>query len=269
MNLIRAHVQITGFGRIANLGSFAGAADAVVWSDASLMLRERVYATAGGEVRVRIDWSPLVEHDSGESVTCDVEFLDLRTRKDRRDLPSFVQLFLHEVFLLLNLAVPGSCSGVFATLSGSGYRASEIALSARLFEYAWSLAARQGTPPIVLLPLAEVVRWYDALQIGTVQVATSGVAKALFQLLHLARHDEEEAMSILRIGQALAALGETPSAEFVRLHASLASGTAPVLHPMGEESLDARIEELSLEWSDVADDAAAQLVSALQRLVQA
>jgi hypothetical protein len=53
MNDITLHVQLTGLARTtANLESITTAADAAVWRSAAEVLRERMYATADGVVRV-------------------------------------------------------------------------------------------------------------------------------------------------------------------------------------------------------------------------
>ena len=55
------HVQITGLGRTtANPETLTTAADAELWRDAVVILRERMYVTTTGAVRVNADWRPLV-----------------------------------------------------------------------------------------------------------------------------------------------------------------------------------------------------------------
>src|SRR5688572_546249 len=159
------HVQLTGLARTtANLESITTAADIAVWRSAAEVLRERTY----GAVRVQVDWDPLVMRDREDEGP--VQFEVQVIGADARDAASFAALFFHDAFLLLNLAVPGSFGGTLAILSGG----SELALSARMFEYAWATASSSIEP----LPLVDVVGWYDSLGLGTQQVATDGVAKA-------------------------------------------------------------------------------------------
>lgn len=272
MNAITLHVQLTGLARTtANLESITTAADAAVWRSAAEVLRERTYATEGGVVSVRVDLDPLVMQDPAEisSVQLEVQVVDERVKRDARDAASFVALFFHEAFLLLNLAVPGSFGGTIAILAGG---ASELTLSARLFEYAWATAARNGTPAIEPLPLPDVVAWYDALQLGTQQVATTDAGKALFLVLQLARHDEDESASVVHLAQALEALGVVeggePLARLFALRDAIVHGTAPVLHPLADDSLDNRFEDESLALVNASDYAASMLVSALQARVR-
>jgi len=265
------HVQITGLGRTtANHETLTTAADEALWRSAAEVLRERVYATATGVVRVSADWRPLREREDEALVALEVRVADEREKGDPRDVVSFVELFFHDVFLLLNLAVPGSFGGVIVTLADGWHQASEVALSARLFEYAWATATRNGRPSVEPLPLADVVRWYDALETGTQQLATTSVTKALVILLHLARAEENESMSILRLGQALEALQAHDESlpRFFELRDAIVHGTAPVLHPMADDALDDRIDDASIELVNAADLASSVIVSEIQGRVR-
>ncbi len=263
------HVQITGLGRTtANLESLTNAADEALWRSAAEVLHERVYATPAGPVRISVDWRPFLERRDEALLALVVQVADERQNGDPRDVVSFVELFFHDAFLLLNLAVPGSFGGVIVTLADGWHQASEVALSARVFEYAWATAARNGRPSIEPLPLADVVRWYDALETGTQQIATTSVTRALFVLLHLARVEENESMTILRLGQALEALSASMPPGFLELRDAIVHGTAPLLHPMADDTLDDGVDDASIELVNAADVAASVLVSAMQERVR-
>ena len=249
------HVQLTGLARTtANLESITTAADIAVWRSAAEVLRERAY----GAVRVQVDWDPLVMRDHEEEGP--VQFEVRVIGADERDAASFAALFFHDAFLLLNLAVPGSFGGTLAILSGG----SEVALSARMFEYAWAVSST----PIEPLPLADVVAWYDSLALGTQQIATDGVAKALFILLHLARHEEDESTSVVRLAQALEALGVPLEDRLRELRDGIVHGTTPVLHPLADDVLDERVDDASLELVNASDFAASVIVGTLQARIR-
>lgn len=257
------HVQLTGHARTtANLESVTTATDIAVWRSAAEVLHERTYATDGGAVLVQVDWDPLVMRDHADESPVQFE-AQVRGAEDR-DAASFVALFFHDAFLTLNLAVPGSFGGTITILSAG----SEIALNARVFEYAWATSSRNGGPPIDVLPLIDVVQWYDGLQLGTQQVATDGVAKALFLLLQLARQEEDESASVVRLGQALEALDTGAAPHFFELRDAIVHGVAPVLHPLADDALDDRVDDESLALVNASDLAASIVVSALQRLVR-
>jgi hypothetical protein len=224
------------------------------WSAAPGVLGEREYRTEDGVVRVRFDWAAV----RAEPFTrVSLEIVDDRQDGDARDLPAFVDLFFHDVFLMFNLAAPGSFGGV-VTAAGGEYGVREVALDPWVFEYADAEA----------LPLRDVVQWYDSLGLGTRQIATGGAAAALFHLLHLARVEEEDATSIVRLSLAGEALGLPRDARLFELRDAIVSGAAPVVHPMYDESLDSRLEDASLDWSDAIDRAAGAVIGALQRQVR-
>lgn len=243
-------VRFSRYDRVADdLSSIAERAEAALELDA---LRERAY----GDVRVEIDWTPLREAKRSVRLSPLV-----RGRLDRRDAPAFVELFFHDAFLMLNLAVPGSFSGVVTSR-----RTNELSLDARVFEYAWVTAARNDWPYVDTLPLPEVVRWYDAQQLG--QTATTGTARALFHLLHLARNAEDETTSVTRLTHALQALGTEVPREVEDLHAEIVRGTARLVHPMHDDALDESLDAMALDFTDAADLAASLVVSALQARIR-
>jgi len=213
------------------------------------VVRERVY----GGVRVVAEWPADLatpEIRVGVVVEGDV---------DRRDAPAYVELFFHDVFLILNLAAPGSFGGI-VSMAGGELRVRDVTFSARVFEYASGLES---------LPVEQVERWYGGLGIGTQQVATSGEAAALFQLLHLARGEEDEEAAIVRLASAAEALGKRDVARLFALREEIALGRVPVIHPMHDDGLDARVQDLTAECIDVADRAASVVIGALQQSARA
>lgn len=214
-------------------------------------LRERVYETNIGMVRVEAVWP---EGNEGPSMRVPLHVIDARENGDARDIPAFVELFFHDAFLILNLATPGSFGGVIAT-SGGDLRVRELTLDSQLFDAVASSSKR--------LPLADVVRWYDAQQIGTQQVAATPAAKALFHLLHLARTPESDWLTVLHLAQAAEVLGIAGNA-ILELLESIAGGAMPVLHPMHDDALDPRVEEGAVAMIDAIDDTMRAVVAELQ-----
>ena len=224
-------VEIAGIGRLVENRN---ANDAEVWASAREVLRERRY----DDVTVTAEWPEEV----GDTVR-----LPLRISTNGIDARAIAELFVHDVFLLFNLAAPGSFGGTIA-IQGAG----EFTLDARVFEYAWA----KPESGVGALPLEDVASWYDSLDLGE-DVAETPVAKALFHLLHLARSPEDELLSVMRLAQAAAALGISQQAAF-----ELLRGDIPVAHPAAEN------DELSLQWIDAADLAASAVVEALQEQVR-
>lgn len=162
-----------------------------------------------------------------------------------RDAPAFLELFLHDTFLIRNLSEPGSFEGVFRV----GLR--DVVFDPRLF-----VTTRER------VPVEDVIAWYDALGIGTRQRAESGVEIALFELLALSRREEDELESVLRLARAAAGLELTlPRLEELRSKID----DMPVFHPMHDDALDPSVEDALADWIAVLDDAAKAVVEDLQR----
>ena len=210
------------------------------------VVRERVY----DGVRVSAEWPATLRAPEIRLA------LSVRGDLDKRNAPAYAELFFHDVFLLLNLASPGSFGGTIS-ISGGELRVRELTFDARVF----SCAA-----PLATLPLAQVTRWYDGLGIGTQQLATDRTAIALMQLLHLGRGAECEEESILRLAIAADAVVDEPKRPrpLFELRDEIAHGLAPVVHPMHDDGLDPRVEDATREWIDVADAAARLVIGTLQ-----
>ena len=213
------------------------------------VVHERVY----GAVRVTAEWpeAPGAQPEIRVPLTVSGEV-------EARDAPAYVELFFHDVFLLLNLAAPGSFGGTIS-IGGGELRVNELVFDARVFAYA---------QPLANLPLADVVRWYDGLELGTRQLVSGGVATALVQLLHLARGPEREDESILRLALAAEAIEATAPKRLFELRDAIAHGRVPLIHPMHDDALDPRVEDLTGEWIDLADAAARLVIGALQQRVR-
>jgi len=211
------------------------------------VVRERVY----DGVRVAAEWPPLLS-------TPEIRIaIDVEGDFNRRDAPAYVELFFHDVFLLLNLSTPGSFGGT-VSMSGGESRVRDVTFSARVFSYASELEQ---------VPLDKVIAWYDGLGIGTRQIAEGGVAVALFHLLHLARGEENEEESIRRLAGAAEALGKRDDRRLFELRQEIARGGTMVIHPMHDDGLDPGVEDATAEWIDVADRAAGVVIGALQKLI--
>jgi hypothetical protein len=238
---------------------------AAIWTAAATALATRSYRTDTGMVRVHAAWPRFTEEPT---IRFPLRVADERQPADPRDLPAFVELFFHDAFLICNIAVPGSFSGTIST-SGEHHRVRELTLSAAVFELASITAARNGAPRIRPLPLPNVIAWFDSLALDAHQLATTPIARALFHLLHLARTPDGDAMSLLRLTQAVEALGTPMPAAVLAIRDAIAYGTAPLFHPMHDDAIDPSIEEeSSMDWIDAADVAASILVSELQTKVR-
>lgn len=239
MNEVLLDAEIAGMGRAVELGAKAEEADEAVWESAAEVLGRRAYR--GGEVTA--NWAAVRKAPT----------IRLPLQIVGEDPAWYAELYLHDVFLMFNLAAPGSLGGAIS-LAGAG----DFVLDQRLFEYAWASAGRAR---IEAIPLPRVAAWYDGLRIDPSRGANTPVARALFHLLHLARSAEDEVLSVVRLAQAAEALG-TGDAMLFAMRDAVIRGDAPVAHPALED------DERSLQRIDVADSAAAAVTAALQELIR-
>jgi hypothetical protein len=214
------------------------------------VIRKRAY----GGVRVSAEWPARMTLPEIRMA------VEVRGELEPRDAPAYVELFFHDVFLLLNLSSPGSFGGTIS-ITGGELRVRELVLDPRLFAYG---------APLETLPLADVVAWYDGLKLGTQQVVTGAVATALMQLLHLSRAPEREEESILRLAVAADALVGSAKAppRLFELRDDIAYGRVPMFHPMQDDGLDPRVEDATAEWIEVADAAAGVVIAELQARIR-
>lgn len=196
---------------------------------ATASIPERSY----GGIRVLADWTPLASDD-------DIVRIDVRVTGDLdpRDAPSYVELFFHDVFLILNIATPSSFGGVI-TVTGGEFRVNDLSFDATPFACGITSS----------IPLSEVASWYPS---ETSQIAATPMQTVLFHLLHIARGGDDEWMQRVRLIECLRALGiDEPIDEM------------PIIHPMHDESLDARIDD-----TDVVDRAMLRVLTAIQKQVR-
>jgi hypothetical protein len=204
---------------------------AVEFFNGASALRERAY----GNILVRADWTPLASDE-------DIVRIDLHVSGDlaASDAPAYVELFFHDAFLVFNIALPGSFGGAI-TVTGGEFRVNDLSCDAVPFAC--------GAPSV---PLSEVVAWYPA---GTNQIAATPMQTVLFHLLHIGRGGHDEWMQRARLNECLKALGiDEPLAEIA------------VIHPMHDESLDARLDDAA---ADVVDRAMVRVLTAVQDAARA
>lgn len=196
---------------------------------AAAAFRDRAY----GNILVQADWAPLASGD--DIVRIDVAVIDAEERLAPRDVAAYVELFFHDAVLLFNIAAPGSFGGVI-TVTGGEFRVNDLSFDAAPFACGASS-----------IPLAEVVAWHHA---ETNQIASTPMQTVLFHLLHIGRGGHDEWMLRARLNECLKALGIDEPLPAI-----------PVIHPMHDETLDARVDEAA---ADIIDRAMARVLTAVQ-----
>jgi hypothetical protein len=193
---------------------------------AAVVLCDRAY----GDILVQADWTPLASQE-------DVVRIDVTVTGElaARDVPAYVELFFHDAFLLFNIALPGSFGGAI-TISGGEFRVNGLSFDAAPFACG-----------ALSVPLAEVVDWYPR---ETNQIASTPMQNVLFHLLHIGRGGRDEWMQRARLNECLKALG-----------AGVALEEIAVIHPMHDETLDARVDDAA---TDIVDRTMVRVLTAVQ-----
>ena len=131
--------------------------------------------------------------------------------------------------------------GGVITVTGGEFRVNDLSFDAAPFACGASS-----------IPLAEVVAWHRP---ETNQIAATPMQIVLFHLLHIGRGGHDEWMQRARLNECLKALGVDESLEEV-----------PIIHPMHEETLDARVDDAA---SDIVDRAMVRVLTAIQQAARA
>ena len=187
------------------------------WRNPPQQLTHRTYEHEGHTIHVHIDWRPFLrnlnrlatlfdtsqennKYSSAEKwlkkVISPVKFKSSVSIKDKirdnqlRVQPHFfLEMFIHEVFLIANLSVPGSVS--FRGSVDQGRFSSEITLDGSVFELAWMHALDGRWPANEALSRQDVLGWFKSLNLSCKQLPESGIEKALYALLHIAKNDQQ------------------------------------------------------------------------------
>jgi len=202
------------------------------WHDACLILSEARYELFGDSVRVQVAWDQAREglqaifddevsanqavHPQPVFVECKVEVpqhAEKPTKTPAQQGLYYLEVFLHDVFLAMNLSSPGSCDFRLSSLSESGHKLNgTLGLNSYWFEDAWVSSLDRGWPLIRHLPLRQVVTWQQSLHIGACQLARSPIERAIFSVLNLCRREPLDLDCLVWLAHALEALYDTRAA---------------------------------------------------------
>ncbi|MGJ0486487.1 MAG: hypothetical protein ACR65R_18410 [Methylomicrobium sp.] len=293
-----------------------------VWRDLLNTMSTRSYQHQGCSISVDCDFSPLllmlanrraamsrfledpknVPDDCWEIFSEQVQCTSTVSICGSNDLSQhgwyaafFAESHLYDLFLILNLALPGSANFHSAKV----YRADEkfheeIDLSSFYFEEAWISSKKDVWPTLSVLSVESVSQWFQKVRPGFNQLPEGAIERSLFALLHICRSNGRpediiwlfyafESLFETRPGENFSALFdrfclvlEPPDEirprlkkELRRLYdyrSAFVHGGLQVIHPHHREVMDKRVDKqygdivtLSLRWTHM-------LVACLQRL---
>ncbi|HYG48365.1 MAG TPA: hypothetical protein VD846_10550 [Allosphingosinicella sp.] len=321
--------RLTGAGQGRAISDFGwetmGPDDIRTWREAQRVLGRREIVTASGSIRITFDFSEIIsglEHNH-----CVMKDLELRRQAEATPtigefyqqpvtIPITVQgefgeeerlaeyqaescavSALHDIFLVMNLAAPGSCDFYSSMLDlGSRKRAAVLGLLNGPFESAYLASFEGGWPRLQVLDLQQVAQWYWRVRSGFAQTPGNRAEKALFGLLHLAKIDVSP-VSVIWVFYALETLFDSKAGENFRmirdrisillatqprdaaslrrnlrelydLRSAIVHGGLEVTHPMIDDGLDRRVGRAVGRYLDATNFGAAIVVAALQEIVK-
>jgi hypothetical protein len=276
----------------------------------------------GCNVTVTVDWSPVAKHlakqlgmsrelrKAPRSLTEDwVEKYWAQTRvpavvrisgsNERSEYDwypdFFIQSHVYDVFVALNLALPGAADflGV-GIIPKSGGPAEHLELSAFYFEKAFR--SPNEWPNLRPLPAEKVLDWYRRVRDGFGQVPTNPVERALFAMLHVCRSDGRpediiwlfyafESLFQTRVGENYSALVDrirlilepdlTQDRELRKqlramyeYRSAFVHGGLAVTHPMHHEVMDGRVDESYRATVSLSENGIRLLLACLQRYIR-
>lgn len=213
----------------------------------------------------------------------------------------FIEHFIYEVFLIMNLAWPGVCD--FYNLYLRSNREfeeikirTEISLSSVNLELAWLNSEDNKFPKNDEIPLEIVVNWYNKINLGIKQKAVDSIEKVLFSLLHICR-DGEDVTTVVWVFHALEALfGKKVGESFTNLvdrissllqvnpneknnlkkklrylynlRSSLVHGGYAIYHPLRNEIFDEAINNQRTDMYENIAFGVSIIIASLQQLIK-
>lgn len=210
----------------------------------------------------------------------------------------FVGRLFQELFLTMNLALPGSCNLYQTSYVGCPEPVwPPVDLGASIFEDAWHQAQSSGWPPLKQLSFAKTWDWLhnDTGLIYATDIGTTPVQKALYALLSVGNHNQTtdqdlvlliaqtlESLLVDRAAGVAAVLRERVEAlfgfpgerkkwvsQFYDLRSRIAHGAVPVIRPGGycfDESNSEFVDIVRQYWAPL-HRALALVLAILQDLV--
>lgn len=290
-----------------------------LWNSAAHLLRERTIVLENLTCKVMMDWTPLAQrygrhyqamkylHEDypakfDERIrkarfprrASKVPIIVVADAKDTGRSQAVAASVINDVFLIMNIAAPGSCNFSRARLAREdGENDVEISLSNYLFEEHLT----SGKWPFARsVDLQKVISWYYLVRQGVAQLPSNDIERALFALLHLAKLDGD-AVSVVWLFYALESLlqtrvGENFSATVRRLsllldanveqsgiikrelrklydvRSAIVHGGFEVLHLMMHSLLDKRTDDAFGKLLGMMEFGHAALIAAMQKLVE-
>jgi Apea-like HEPN len=214
-----------------------------------------------------------------------------------------LQAFLIDLFLIANLASPGSFNLYRSYIRDTSkdpakdpLAQTDLDLSEHVFETAWHEARAFEWLKVGFIPFDTVAAWCEKLELNGKSAATTDVERTLFSLLHLGRASFMDPSAVLWLASALESLFDTPSGssfsflchriallldlskeelaelrrrmrQFYDIRNAFVHGGARILHPLADDR-DAVVQAEVSDLLATTNFAAGVLIGSVQELIR-
>jgi hypothetical protein len=296
------------------------------WESARSLLKDSILDIESSRIKVDVDWHPIIRQlhrfyktmQRLEKATDDENWIkaaktfpkktveiyfNISIQTSDQDIASryypshAVEYYLHDVFLIMNIASPASCNFSNTTIrSEIPHLNKEIRLSNYHFEAAMQQSRDGKWPSISFLPLEDVIRWFRSVRRDRSLVPSNRNEKVLFSILHITNTELSPA-TIIWIFHAFETLFDTKVGEnfrslvsrielllqpndseirFLRkgmrdlynLRSAFVHGGLDIIHPMHSEFIDKSIEGIYLRWLRAVDFGFQIILASLQEIIR-
>jgi len=294
------------------------------WKDATTLLGLRALQSNGATISLAANWSPVVrriKHNTGiqqklEGLERGAEYfsllrkfkmspvdIDVAVSMDRPAEPGdllmsreYVEYFLSDMFIMLNLSSPASFTLYAAKIITGQKFDSPINISNYFFDSV-SLRSYSGIwPRLKSIPLSDVVSWYERVRPTVRMSPATRMEKVIFAILHLSDGNVSP-VTIVWIFYALETLFDTSPGENLRIiirrislllspnqkeaaylrkqmrelyniRSAFVHGGLDVIHPLHNELLDKSVDAMWSKLMEAADFGFHILVASVQEAVR-
>lgn len=304
-----------------------------IWKAIAPIVRERKYQHDSCDIRVQVDWEPVhlllaeklqdsldlisepppgyvkeiiyvrmspeeieaANANREKSILAYIEISGENELSNYSWYPDFfVETYLHDLFLILNLALSGSADFLTVTIRGPGYSTNNLRLSSSNWWGAYQ--EKDQWPLLTAIDPRVVAAWYYSVRRGFAQVPETSIERAIFAILHVCQSDGRpedmiwlfyalESLFQTRAGENFSALIDRlililqPNneqekqlrkqlREMYDFRSSFVHGGLSVIHPMHREIMDKRIDDQYRRIIDLSEYGSRLLLACLQRYIQ-
>ncbi|MDG9922749.1 MULTISPECIES: HEPN domain-containing protein [unclassified Pseudomonas] len=291
-------------------------ADIEIWKSAEQLFNKKSYFHEDMEIKLSVDLSLITNWYEGfyqrglskESKYLDawsgrlaftVEFLggDDSKKKNTHYARHFVEKFIYDIFIVMNLSLPGSCEFLNLIFDEDNYQLrGRLLLSSYNFENGHLAFLRGDSIAPKTISIEKTFQWYESLNLSVKQKSDSNLESAIFALLHICKSNMDvtsivwmfhalEAIYKARVGENFTNLicrmaflfgFNSKQENFLKkelrkiydLRSSFVHGGYKIYHPMENEQLDPRVSEHRYKEYEACQVGFDLVVLSLQRLIE-